>query len=125
MFWFLKDEKGSAVLFELAVMLPLMIMLFYGFAMFTNALSIDIAIQTAAREGAREYAMTNNPTDGLRKAMLELEASKVDGVTIEPFTEGDGRGIRIIKELSFIIPFSGEHGGTLEGVGLFIEEPER
>jgi len=118
-----KDQRGSAVMIELAIMLPIMIMLFYGFTMFTNILSADIAIKTAAREGAREYAITNVASKGVAKANAELSSSKVSGVSIEPFTEGDGRGIRITKKMGFTIPFAGTYGPTLEGVGIFVEEP--
>lgn len=45
----LKNEKGSAVIFELAFLLPLMIMIFYGYTMFTNALAVDLAVKTASR----------------------------------------------------------------------------
>lgn len=123
---FFKNQKGSAVLFELAVMIPIMIMLFYGFSMFTNALATDIALKTAAREGAREYAITGDASEGVRKARVELEASKVySNITILPFTEDEGRGVRVSKKVSFMIPFAKNYEMNLEGVGLFINEPLR
>lgn len=119
----MKNERGSAVIFELAVLLPIMIMVFYGYTMFTNALAIDLAIKTAAREGAREYAITGNANEGINKANDELIASKVSGATVTSFEEGEGRGIRVVKLYGLYIPFVGEVGPDLNGVGIFIEEP--
>ena len=119
---FLKDERGSSTLIELAVILPVMIMLFYGFTVFTNILSIDIAIKTAAREGAREYALSGSPSEGKDRALEELLSSGVNGATITSFTEGDARGITVSKKIGVNIPFAGFYGPELEGVGIFVKE---
>lgn len=118
-----KDQKGSSVIFELAVLLPVMVMIFYGYTVFTNALATDIALQTAAREGAREYAITNIASRGVAKANSELSASKVSGASVEHFIDGDGRGIRVSKTIGITIPFAGHYGPTIERVGIFVEEP--
>lgn len=118
-----KDQRGSSVLFELAFLIPVLVMIFYGYTMFTNALAIDIALKTAAREGAREYAITNVANKGVQKAQTELSASRISGASVEPFTEGKARGIRVRKKYVITVPFAGTYGPTLEGVGIFIEEP--
>lgn len=118
-----KDKRGSSVLFELAVLLPLMIMIFYGFTIFTNALATDLALKTAAREGAREYAITKDENKGKNRANAELNSSKITGATVVSFKEGEARGIKVSKKIGVNIPFVGLYGPRLEGVGLFVEEP--
>ena len=118
-----KDNRGSAVIVELAVLLPLMIMIFYGFTIFTNALATDLALKTAAREGAREYAITHNVSDGIKRANDELDSSKIKDATVVSFKEGDGRGIKVSKKIGVNVPFAGFYGPELIGVGLFVEEP--
>lgn len=119
----LKDNKGSAIIFELAFLLPVMIMVFYGYTMFTNALAIDLAVKTASREGAREYAITGNANAGITKAIQELESSKVYNANITSFTDGDGVGVTVVKKYEFTIPFVGVYGPNLKGVGVFVKEP--
>lgn len=121
----IKNEKGSAVIFELAFLLPVMIMIFYGYTMFTNALAIDLALKTAAREGAREYAITRDAGSGMSKASQELTSAKVFNANISSFEMGEGRGIKVSKIYGFNIPFIGYYGPELTGYGIFIEEPPR
>lgn len=123
--YLLKDERGSSVIFELAFLLPIMIMIFYGYTMFTNALAIDLAVKTASREGAREYAITGSANMGISKANEELVSAKVYGASVSSFTDGEGKGIKVVKKYGFTIPFIGTYGPELTGVGIFIEEPSK
>lgn len=119
----IKDEKGSSVILELAFILIIMIMIFYGFTMYTNALSISLTLRTAAREGAREYSTSHNPTNAIRRAETELELSGVSDAEIRTFTDGEGRGVEVIKRYPFYIPFAGTQDITMKGSAIFVEEP--
>lgn len=119
----LKDERGSSVILELAVILIIMIMLFYGFTMYTNALSISLALRTAAREGAREYSTSYSSVTAIKRAQTELELSGMGDAEITTFTDGEGRGVEVIKHYPFYIPFAGTQDLKMKGSAIFVEEP--
>src|SRR5690625_4012822 len=100
----LRNERGSSTIIELACIIPVMVMVLYGYTLFTNTISTDLALKTAAREGAREYAMTGSASDGIAKANAELISSDIEGYSIESFTDGEGRGIRTRKTVGINIP---------------------
>ena len=60
-------NKGSATL-ETAVMFLILIIMVTGFIFLINAVTVYSVAQTAAREGAREYAITDNASKAARKA---------------------------------------------------------
>ncbi len=66
----LTDEKGSAWV-ELAVLLPLLLMIVFGYLSYTNAIRDDLVLQMAAREGAREYSTSNSRNS--RKAIFSIK----------------------------------------------------
>ena len=57
----LKNNKGTMIV-EVAIMFMLVTMLTTGYLYFTQAMRINTVLKIAAREGAREYSVTNNPS---------------------------------------------------------------
>lgn len=116
----LKDTRGSATI-EASVMFVLILILIVGFIYLTNAISVYSAVQTAAREGAREYAMTNSKTKAVRKAQTELELGKVDSdsVIINAQAEGQERRMIVTVDYSFYLPFLGNRNIILQGGAIF------
>lgn len=119
----IKDERGSSVILELAVILIIMIMLFYGFTMYTNALSIKLVLRTAAREGAREYSTSHDVSKAIKRAETELELSGMGDAEIRHFTDGKGMRVEVIKHYPFYIPFAGTQDLRMKGSAIFVEEP--
>lgn len=116
----LRNNKGSVIL-ETAVMFILIIVLIVGFMHLTNAVSIYAVAQTAAREGAREYAVTNNRTRAINKAKTELELGRVDPAKarITAVAEGQERRMIVTIDYSIYLPFAGKHDITLQGGATF------
>lgn len=97
----LKNNRGSATV-EAAITLPLLTLIVFGFLFLNGAIKDSIVIQQAAREGAREYAMTNNGTSGINVASQELLDRGINPskATITAVAAGDARGIRIAMNVA-------------------------
>ena len=80
----MKSQKGSAVL-EMALVLPILLMLLFGVVEFGRVLMVKQAITNAAREGARAGAVDLNDSGALQKALdvtrNYLSASGLDANT--------------------------------------------
>ena len=113
-------NKGSATL-ETAVMLLILIIMVTGFMFLINAVTVYSVAQTAAREGAREYAVTNNRTRAINKAKTELELGRVDPAKarITAVAEGQERRMIVTIDYSIYLPFAGNHDITLQGGATF------
>lgn len=118
----LKNDKGSVTL-ELGLFIALVCALVFGFMTIMNGVKISIALQTAAREGAREYAATNNAALGQAKANSELTALGVGEATAIPSVEGEDRSMTLQKNYTFTIPLFGSYSKTLKGYCTFYKEP--
>ncbi|MDN5344560.1 MAG: hypothetical protein PWQ18_671 [Clostridia bacterium] len=122
----IKNSKGSAVV-ETAIMFPLVLMLTFGFIMFTQAIRINTVLEVAAREAARTYSLTNNSSLATQKARAELALGGVpnaEQATIGLSSSGYDRKVTVDLPYNFHIPFAG--GGfvkALRGSAVFHLEP--
>lgn len=96
----IKNNKGSATV-EAAIMLPLLVLIVFGFLFLNGAIKDSMIIQQAAREGAREYAMTDSASSGIAVARQELVNRGLDAskASIASISHGDARGIRIVMNV--------------------------
>jgi Flp pilus assembly protein TadG len=117
-----KDEKGSVTI-ELGMFIVLICSLIFGYMAMMNGVKTSIALQVAAREGAREYATTGDSAKGKTKATEELSAMHVGGATAAPSTEGDQKSMTLTKNYSYTIPLFGTYNTTLKGYCTFYKEP--
>lgn len=113
---FEKKEKGS-VLIETAVMFMIVTMIVTGYIFFLQAIRIHTVAKIAAREAAREYAVTNDAGQAKERAKSELALGGVDPkyAEIEPDTDGKKRIVVIRINRGFYIPFAGSYGFELKG----------
>lgn len=70
-----KQREGGAALVEFAIVLPLLVMLVFGIIEFGRAYNAQISLTHAAREGAREYAITQDPAAGIYAAQVAAAPS--------------------------------------------------
>ena len=117
-----KNNKGSVTI-ELSILIALISGMIFGYMAVMNGIKTSIALQVAAREGARAYATTGSSSNGQAKANLELSAMGVTGATPEVLTEGSGRSILIKKTYRYTIPLFGTYNTTLKGYCTFNAEP--
>lgn len=108
----LKEEKGTATI-ELAVMIPLIITLVFGYIFFMNGVKDQIVMRTAAREAARLYANPyndgeNNAIDmedyARSKAYSELARNNIKGATVKVISEDKKRYVIIEKPFITRLP---------------------
>ena len=105
---------------EFAFLLPILLVLVMGIIEFGRAYNIQVSIQAAAREGARELA--------LRKTSDEVEAAVINAapsVEIDSISqsacpeEGDGQAsVTISEDFTFGIPFVPIGTKTLTATGV-------
>ncbi len=114
------DNRGSATI-EGSVMFILILILTMGFVYLTNAITVYAVAQTAAREGAREYAMTDSRTKAVIKARTEIELSGVEikDVSITPMAEGQERRMTVTVNYPFYVPVVGERELVLQSGASF------
>jgi Flp pilus assembly protein TadG len=124
-FKFLKETKGSAVV-EVALMLPLVLMLVFGFMMFTHAVRINTVLEVAAREGARTLSITKDSSQATYKAKQELDLGGVDGSKASVSTSVGDSECRVVVKMPYPInvPIAGEYNLSLKGDAVFHREPD-
>lgn len=119
----LKNNKGS-VLIEVALMFLVVTMLTVGYLYFTQAMRMQTVAQIAAREGARVYAITNNPVRARERIRAELALGRVDPDDCEILIRKDGskRIVSVQIKRGFYVPAAGEYNLNLRGGAEYILE---
>ena len=96
-----RDDRGAAMV-EFAIILPLLLMLLVGIIEFGRAYNIQISIQAAAREGARELALAQ--ARNRRRARVQRRSSVGRPLIRSTQTPcpatGDGQAKVIVTETS-------------------------
>jgi hypothetical protein len=72
------DDDRGAIMVEFALILPILLILLVGIVNFGAAYNTQIALQGAAREGARARALGDSAVDAAQNSV------GVDGVTVDP-----------------------------------------
>jgi Flp pilus assembly protein TadG len=113
-------NKGSATL-ETAVMFLILIIMVTGFIFLINAVTVYSVAQTAAREGAREYAITDNASKAARKAKDELSIGGIEPSSAKVTTESAGRERRVKVTIDYpiYIPLIGKSDIQIQGGAVF------
>lgn len=116
----LLENKGSAII-ETSVMFLLILTLVVGFIYLTNAVTTYSVVQTAAREGAREYSLTDSKTRAVNKAVYELKMGGVDAdkAKITAKAEGQERRVTVAMDYTFFVPFIGSKELMLQSGATF------
>lgn len=108
----LKKTKGAALV-EVAIALPILVMIVFGFIYFTIIIKETLVIQTAAREGARHHAVYHDPVGAVNTAEAELKRGLVSGARAKATYGHNYRGVRVEKDITLSIPFSEIHIFTI------------
>lgn len=92
---------------EMAIIMPLLIMMVFGIIEFGRAFNSQISITHAAREGVREYAVTQDAGAGTAAALsaaTSLNPADMT-VTLSACNYGDPTTVRVTYPFTFNIPF--------------------
>lgn len=114
-----RDDGAAAV--ELALVLPVLLLLVTGIIYFGLAFHAKIELSGAVREGARKMALGKTTADA--QAAVEAAAPGLDGITFSstvPCAGGLGGNASITADysLSFTIPFFDEGTFDLSATGV-------
>ncbi len=101
---------------ELALVLPILLLIVFGIVDFGRMLNAQIALTEAAREGARAEALGADPD-----SRVEAAAGYLDGgvaATVETGCPGTDAVVRVDHTFTFITPigpFLELYGGGMDG----------
>ncbi len=104
---------------ELAIVLPLLLALIFGIIEFGRAYNNQLTLTHAAREGVREYALTQDSAVGI--ATAKAAATTLDPnlmtVTVTACNEGQPTTLRITYPFQLFIPLFPSQPITLAAEG--------
>ena len=102
-----RRSEGGAAIVEFAIILPLLLVLVFGIIEFGRAFNANISLTHAAREGAREYAITQDSSAGISAAIGAATSLNTGDMsfTVSSCNFGDPATIRITYPFTFSIPF--------------------
>ncbi len=99
-----RNQRRGAAIVELAVCLPILMILILGSIEATSAIFLRQALTTSAYEGIREAIRTSSTTaEATARAQTVLTSRQVRGSTIRftpAITESAARGSNIVIEIS-------------------------
>lgn len=109
-------ERGAAAI-ELALVLPLLIMLVFGIVEFGRGYNAKVTLTHAAREAVREYTINEDVAGAV--TVGENAAPQLSGVTISVVddcdsTEGDTAEVKASWDFDFTIPLVQSGTVTIE-----------
>lgn len=121
----LKNNKGSVVV-EVAAMFMLVTMMATGYLYFIQAMRINTVIKIAAREGAREFSVSNDTSRAEKRVRSELSLAGINpdekSIKIDTKKDGQKRVVNIRGRHNFYSPFSGEYRLNLKSGAEYVLE---
>lgn len=123
-----KGQRGAAAV-ELALILPILVLLVFGIVEFGRAYHTQVTLTHAAREGARHMAIHNDPSckeTPTGAGWVTMQAASSIGlecgeVTITPTSCTPGTDVTVLAERTFTLSiplFPGSGTFDLEGRGV-------
>ena len=110
------DERGASAI-EFALVVPLLLLLFFGIVEFGRAYQTRLTVTHAAREGVRVLAVTEDPVaahDAALAATAGLKSADVT-VTTTPCAGGLPAEVEVTYPVTMDIPGTGTHSFTVTG----------
>jgi Flp pilus assembly protein TadG len=114
-----ENERG-AVAVELALILPVLVMLVFGIIEFGRAYNAKIALTQAVREGARVLALgSGDPVTTTKSAAASLDPNQISVTpSSSPCTPGTSVIVTATYPLSYDIPFVSSGTFNLSATGV-------
>lgn len=107
----LDDERGAAAV-ELALLLPILLVLVFGIIEFGRGYNAKLTLTHAAREAARAYAVGHDSDEVesvVSDATSSLDSSNLTIANLSdlstPCTAGDEVHVELAYTLDYVIPF--------------------
>ena len=115
------DREAGVVALELALVLPVLVLLIGGIIQFGRAYNAKIELSGAVREGVRVHALGSGDAVEVTKAAapgLEPDGISVDASTPDPCTAGSDAWIEATYPFELDIPFWSDDTITLTARGV-------
>ena len=113
------DDRG-ATLVELALVLPILVLLVFGVVEFGRAYNAQVTLTHAAREGARVLALTRDA--GAAETAAVGAATSLDpaqlSVSTDPCNPGQPTAVELTYAFTYDIPLLGSDTLNLTGKGV-------
>ena len=113
-------NDDGVVSIELALILPLLLLLIFGIIQFGRAYNAKIELSSAVREGARAFALgTDDPEAVTKDAAPGLDADLIEVETsTSPCTSGEEASVTASYPFDLNVPFWGDHAITISATGV-------
>ena len=115
-----KERQRGAAMVELAIVLPILIILVFGIIEFGRGFNANISLTHAAREGVRVYAITQDSAAGTAAALnaaTSLDSTAMT-VTVTACNAGDPTEMNITYPFELSIPFFSSSTVVLSSKGV-------
>lgn len=112
-------ERGAAAV-EFALILPILIMLVFGVVEFGRAYNAKVTLTHAAREGVREYALTQDSSAGADTAVAaatSLDPAQIS-VSATACLPGQPTSLTVSYPFTWEVPLIGSGTMALSGTGV-------
>lgn len=93
---------------ELSVLFPIFCMIAWTFVFYMHGVALEIGMGTAAREGARTYALNHSAPGAELRTQEVLDDFLVKNATIRSESKGGQMKIVVERPYTVYIPFVGE-----------------
>ena len=106
---------------EMAIVLPLLMLLVFGIIEFGRLYNSQVTLTHGAREGVREYAITQDPVageDAARRAISSTMLTGPLGVSTSACDPGEPTTMTLTYPFSLRIPFFGTNLITITAEGV-------
>lgn len=96
------DQRGDSEIIDTAIALILIMGVFIGFFLFSNASKIKVVMNYATKEGARAYAISKDENKGIDTTNTYLKIGGVNSAVVSSIPDS---GIKTINDLNVRVPF--------------------
>lgn len=119
-----RNKKGQALV-ELALILPILLLLIFGVVEYGRIFSAYLAVTTASREGARVATVGATDTDIIAAAKLRTDAMGLKSadviVTITPNGAGRVRGSSVTVQVTYPVKMFDPFFTTIVGANYTVK----
>lgn len=111
-----RDDRGASAI-EFALIVPFLLLLFFGIVEFGRAYQTRLTVTHAAREGVRVLAVTDDETAASDAAVAATAGLRPQDVTVTttPCVGGQPAEVRVEYPVVMDIPGTGTHSFTVTG----------
>ncbi len=115
---FVRDREGGAAAVELALVLPMLLLLVCGIIDFGRAYNARMTLSNAARESVRVWALGGTQEEATQRAKDTAVGLAITGVTFDSTscTFGAKTTVNVTAEFTYLTPLIAELSPTISSL---------